>query len=198
MEKTNIFGNSKNNYNYEQFLDLLKELNDILKEQDEVVTLSVYGGFVLCSFGIRYMTEDIDAVYIQSEKIVENAVKSIAIKNKISENWLNSSIKEIVLEDMKKEELTNLAGSFTNIVINMPSCKQMLAMKLYSARLSKDLEDAVELARLLGITNEHQLDIILKDFFKLDSVRGRNSSNKNIIGRFKAEVASKIIKEGEN
>lgn len=181
-------------YTYENLLMLLKELDDIFKARNKYITLNIYGGFVMCAYAMRYTTDDIDAVFIESEKEVEEAVKLISRKYNINENWLNSAVKDIIFEDMKVEKLNLFNAGLTNIMINFPSIDQLLAMKMYSARMNKDLDDAVNLAKRIGITNEMQLDIILKQYFILEKIRERNKTHGNIIGRFRRAVAEKLKK----
>ncbi|MEW6698530.1 MAG: hypothetical protein AB1341_14500, partial [Bacillota bacterium] len=90
-------------YTYNQLLKLLQELNDVFKARNKYITLNIYGGFVMCVYAMRYTTDDIDAVFIESEKEVEEAVKLISKKHNIKENWLNSAVKDIIFEDMKGE-----------------------------------------------------------------------------------------------
>jgi len=73
----------------------------------------------------------------------------------------------------------------------------MLGMKLFSARFvnnSNDFEDAVKLSRLLGITTETELRVILNKFFKHESIRERNKNNSNMIGRFMRQLVEEIKK----
>ncbi|MEW5952381.1 MAG: hypothetical protein AB1815_01295 [Bacillota bacterium] len=179
-------------YTYNQLLELLKELNDVFKAKNKYVTLNIYGGFVMCAYALRYATEDIDAVFMQSEEEVEDAIKLVSKRRKIEGNWLNSAVKDVVFQDMIKEDLTLINLGLTNMMINFPRIDQLLAMKLYSARMSKDLNDAVMLAKKIGITNEMQLDIILKQYFILNKIRERNKSHGNIIGRFRRAVIEKL------
>jgi hypothetical protein len=176
---------------YDQLVRLLGELNAKLKERDLSVTLNVYGGFVMCAYGIRITTSDIDVTYDNAEADIEQAAKEVAGDNGISGAWLNNAVRDIVLEDMIKQEMYEFRR-FSNLAINFPSDKQLLAMKLFAARMAKDAGDAAELARRLGINTEAGLDTVLKEFFGVESVRNRNKLNNNLIGRFERAVIHKI------
>lgn len=77
-------------YTYNKWLTLLKGLNDIFKARDKYVALNIYGGFVMCAYAMRLTTEDIDAVIVNSEKEVHDAVKLISKRHNIKENWFKS------------------------------------------------------------------------------------------------------------
>lgn len=176
----------------DEILSLLSELGDALERDNITASIMIYGGAVMCvAYGARLSTTDIDYTY--DNRYVEKYAKEIARKYNLSNGWINSAVQDIVSKNKVKEEVADV-WVFGGLTVRIPSPRQMLAMKLFAARLSDshDLEDALFLARLLGIQNKFQLDSVLKEFFSLESVRRRNLRNKNIVGRFLDEVAKRL------
>lgn len=168
--------------------ELLIELGNMLEENNIQANFYVYGGAVMCvEYELRYYTFDIDCIF--SDENVRRYSKILTKKYKLHEDWLNDAILNIVNTDMKKEEFERTVR-IGGLNVYVPTIEQMLAMKLFSARMgaSKDLEDAYKLARIIGIRNTTQMRNILKTYFKLESIRDRNKKHKNIIGRFMVKL----------
>ncbi|MEG1149178.1 MAG: hypothetical protein RSD98_11355 [Niameybacter sp.] len=115
------------------------------------------------SFGNRCSTQDIDSTF-KDVDIIYPLVQSLAIKHHLPTDWFNNAIEDIK-SVLLKEELKIVDG-FKNLIIRFPSARQMLAMKLYSARLfpKSDLNDAVTLCRHLNIFTRQEAEKVLREF----------------------------------
>ena len=164
--------------------ELLLELGTRLQDLDKKVDIGVYGGAVICmEYELRQTSFDIDCVY--TDMIIDKLVADIAKKYNIQSDWMNSAVRDIVFDDMKYQEMVKTV-QYGGLCISLPSIEQMLAMKLYAARLrtSSDFDDAYSLCKLMGITTGTELRAILTKFFKHESIRLRNKTDGNTIGRF--------------
>lgn len=172
--------------------ELLSELGDRMQRDGVYSVMYIYGGTVMCAaYELRGTTFDVDCIYDNS--IVERYAKNIARDYNIQDSWLNSAIRDIVYEDMIKEEVYDEI-QYGNLKVVIPSMRQMLAMKLFSARMgtSEDFDDAWKLSQELGIKTEGQLRNILSEFFRQDSIRDRNKRHSNIIGKFIRNLSEEL------
>jgi len=181
---------------------LLTELGMRLQAIDRHAVIGIYGGAVMCmEFECRVSSFDIDCIY-DNEDVIPSIAKEISLANKIQGDWLNNAIQSIVLEDMNVDAGRNMMTKreYAGITALFPSAEQMLAMKIYAARLdgSSDFEDAVALCEILQIANKMQLQSILTKYFKRESIRERNKLNSNVIGRFISRLAGHIQAKGES
>lgn len=130
---------------------MLKELNGVLRERNEHLTITAAGGFTLQLHGIR-ATHDIDAFY-QQDNILERDIFEIG--NKYGANiggdlWLNNSIETFNIKpplDQTEEYLR-----LENLTIRTVKLEYLLYMKLYSAR-EKDINDASKIIQILKEEN---------------------------------------------
>jgi hypothetical protein len=89
-------------------------------------------------------------------------------------DFVNEDVLPVLWADFKENE-TFSAFSFSNLDVRIPTEKQLLAMKLFSARVEgKDLGDAVFLAKKLGISSVFELRELLGKFVKEDSIKKQN------------------------
>lgn len=164
MEHMNYFNQPNQLLNTADILKLLKEMDETLGSLSQVVEVNIYGGAVMCIvYGNRCSTQDVDSTFKDID-ILYPLVKSMAEKHSLPEDWFNNAIED-VKSVLLKEELEELQG-FENLVVRFPSARQMLAMKLYAARLypKSDLEDAVTLCKHLHITTKEQAEKVLREF----------------------------------
>lgn len=183
---------SNRKLNKKDIINLLSELGNMLYEDNILSILYLYGGAVMCcEFELRESTFDVDCIFTDNK--VKKYANRLAKKHNIQDNWLNDAILEIVTEDMKKKEVYKEL-EFKGLTVVIPTARQMLAMKIFSGRLgiSDDLDDAIKLCRELKINNRTQLQNILNEFFKKNSIRDRNKRYNNIIGKFINALEVKI------
>ncbi len=181
--------------NREDIIALLTELGQLLYDNNIQSNFLVYGGAVMCvEYELRYSTFDIDCIF--TDERVRSYASIMSSKYNIQRDWLNDAILSIVTEDMRKQDFIR-TYSLGGLRISVPSIRQMLAMKVFSARIdgSNDLLDAYNLARELGINNSRQIREILTEYFKKESIREQNKKYKNKIGRFIRELEALLNNE---
>lgn len=144
-----------NNMSPDDIYDMLSALNDKLVEKGVSANMVVAGGAVMTTtYGSRFTTQDIDAVFEPTEEI-RQAVGEIAEERGVDDNWLNDGVKGFINPDtMDTEDMY----SFSNLTVKQMDARSMLCLKLTSARAvdEKDLVDAVTLMAYLGLTSVDQ------------------------------------------
>ncbi len=164
-------------------INLLTELGQLLYENNIQSNFFVHGGAVMCvEYELRHSTFDIDCIF--TDERVRRYANVLSKKYDIQDDWINDAISSIVTEDMKRQEVSR-TYDVGGLKISVPSIRQMLAMKVFSARLdrSDDLPDAYNLAKELGIRSEYQIREVLTEYFKKESIKEQNKRYKNKIGK---------------
>jgi hypothetical protein len=186
----------KQKFTGQELATLLNDLGATLLRNGVTAEIMIYGGAVMCmEYGARASTTDIDYTY--DNQYVSRYADEVGKHYGLDKGWINSAVQDIVRGDMIHREVAKTLY-FGALTINIPTPQQMLAMKLYAARMGEDfvdLQDAIFLARHLGITKRIELDGVLKTYFSLDAVRKRNKRYSNVIGRFMGEV-EKLLCQG--
>jgi len=144
----------------EQMLKALHRLNDKLRSSDETGELILFGGAFMCLvFGSRGYTRDMDAVFEPKGSIYAYA-REIAKEEGLPADWLNDGVKGWLYVEPK----TDLVLQLSHLSVLAAKPEYILAMKCYAARLdTDDLNDAIVLANVLGLTDRNQvLDIVEK------------------------------------
>lgn len=139
----------------------LLEINEYLKEDNKTGEIVLAGGAVMALiYGARQSTRDVDALFKPSTEM-RNIIEKVAKKNKLSNDWLNDSVKGFFTDKMN----TIVYKEYSNLVIYALDTEAMLALKLTSARFdSKDQEDSIFLMRWLKIKNVDQLYRIVDEY----------------------------------
>lgn len=143
----------------EQIRQYLVELNDKLASKN------VYGEVVLCGgavmalvYDARPSTKDVDALFAPTA-IIREAAKEIAAEHGLEEDWFNDAAKGFI--DTSRMSFTDVLN-LTHLRVRRPGDKEMLALKLTSAREdSMDAEDALFLMKVVGVKSlDEVLDIV--------------------------------------
>ena len=162
-------------------LKLFEEIGEELNKIGLYATLDVYGGVaMMLSFMSQYSSDDRDIrfsgiSYDKFYEIVNNISKRYP---KLSNNWIDEGVSVIIKNNMKHETLT-YTHDFGSLRIRQPSAEQLLAMKIFAARMrvdKNDLDHAIVLCRDLGVFGRFQLENILKKYFKEESIKNKNRS----------------------
>lgn len=167
----------------ELFLEILDVLDEKLEENRLELTLNIYGGTVMMAcFDARPATKDVDALF-ETSPIINNILADIAETYGLHKDWINKDIKE-PLKYIKQENLKEIY-QFKNLKVLAPSAKQMLAMKILSARPEpyRDFEDAKSLIKFLKIENLEQVMNIFDTYFGRKYLRDRQKMFLNYIGK---------------
>lgn len=170
------------NKNKEQLLDLLHQLNEDLSKDGLDLVITVYGGFAMALYNLRTATVDIDAFCLShNEREVQKYIDKIAYRNNIDRGWLNFGITQVIYNDLLVDEYKEWL-KLSNIIINLCSKEQLLAMKCLSAR-EKDRVDIIALLIQTKIRSRRELEQLIKQFISSKKIREVNRARRNAIGR---------------
>ena len=169
MSRINIEVNVKEMNKYieldkKTIFEILEYLNKRLKENQLYLEITVYGGLIMTFiYDIRPAVKDIDCIFNDNnEKIFNNILNQTQFVFDLSNNWLEESIKE-PLNDIIKDN-KEIYKIYSNLKILRPKKEQLLAMKILSAIIEKDLKDAVLLCKDLDIVKKKELINIFSDY----------------------------------
>jgi hypothetical protein len=161
---------------YDRVLELLNLLGYSLKKRELYATLDIYGGAAMMLTCIpEHASYDMDIMlHTDTHSKFWEAVHDITIKHNLQKGWLNEDVVPIIARDYKKS-LLKVLKQFGNLVVRLPEPEQLLAMKLYAARMDKsDLYHAVVLSRDLEISSRQGLVDVLKRYVKEDAIKEQN------------------------
>ena len=167
----------------DKIIGLLKEFGELLKQRGCSVIIDIYGGAAMAIlYSSGRVSEDIDVMLGDEYYFEFKEVRDIiAKKHGLKENWINDAVAGAVAFDMKKRDFTDF-GAFGNLYINIVSAEQLLAMKLFSSRDDKDFDDAVLLAKRLGLYKKKDFTGLLDLYFKKSAVNRRDRSKSHYNG----------------
>ena len=167
--------------------------------RDLYVSLNIYGGvaIMLSCYDAR-SSYDVDTFITSADdhEAFWDIVKQTAQENQLPETFLQESLATIINKDFRKNE-TALFQKLSHLTINLPTARQLLAMKLFSARLdegSKDLLDAVLLCKEIGIRSRAEMNEILREYVREEAIRKQNRTPRrhNSIYKFMDEVVKEL------
>ena len=120
--------------------------------------ISVVGGAaMILAHDQERATRDIDAVFEPTQP-VRQAVTRVAEQLNLPDDWLNDAVKGYVPgTDPHAVPVFRRPG----LEVTAASARFLLGMKLLAARVERDTDDIVALARLLGLTTAAEvLDVV--------------------------------------
>lgn len=144
----------------EKILRYLKDLDEELRKKSVIGEVLLYGGAVMVLvFDARPATKDVDAVFMPVKTMLE-AIKKVAEKNNLEEDWMNDGVKGFQSNVGEKQAFLNLS----NLRLYVPTKEYLLAMKALASRVdAKDRADVEFLIKALGIkTAEEVFDSVEK------------------------------------
>ncbi|SDN55144.1 hypothetical protein SAMN05216355_10686 [Actinomyces ruminicola] len=152
----------------ESIIALLKELNTLLEEHGQEAELYIVGGSAMAlTYDIRRTTADIDAAFLPRDVVLEHA-RTIAARHGLSPNWLSDGVTDLGF-DFSADADPRTIEIGPALTVNVASPDYLLAMKVLSSRQSDaDRRDAVALCRLMGLTNEAQIQQRVGRYFRVD------------------------------
>jgi hypothetical protein len=181
---------------------ILSLINDELVQAELSATALVYGGCALILHGYdTRATVDID--YIVTDitmadysEILDRVVERSELP--LQRSLFDVTMGPLIANHFKKNEMCEL-NLFSNLNVAIASAKQLLAMKLFSARMGNefhDISDAIYLANELGISTTAELKDTLLTYVEEASVHkvNRNPRNPGAIDFFISEVEKRLIK----
>lgn len=146
----------------EQIKQYLTEMNARLAEQDVRGEVVLCGGAVMALvYDARNSTKDIDALFAPTD-VMRKIAKDIAEEHGLEDDWFNDAAKGFI--DTSLMEFTDVLA-FSHLTVKCPGEKEMLALKLASAREdSKDAEDALFLMGVIGIESLDEVFEIIERY----------------------------------
>ena len=200
--KMNVFAGKKE-IDKTLLLTILEQINDELARNELQATFNIFGGcavMLTCYSGRR--SWDIDGVMTgPNVQLLSNIIDKVVERNQNSESAFSRSLFDMtivgVFHLMSKDDDMVVYEQMSNLKIQICSARQLLAMKLFSARLDKqfqDLKDAVLLCRHLELTNKYELRNVLDEYFKKESIdkKNKNIETLNSINTFILEVVKEL------
>ncbi|PLA37950.1 hypothetical protein CYJ46_05325 [Corynebacterium coyleae] len=152
----------------DELLHALAELEKQLGNQGAKATLRVIGG---AAIALRYdatrATADIDSVF-GNYRQVRNAVEETAVKLGLPTDWVNSQVHDLGLP-FSADHSPDLLVIGPNLTVEIASAEFLLFTKVVSTRQAEqDLDDAVVLAKHLGLRNAQDIEQVVKQFGSVD------------------------------
>lgn len=152
----------------DELLHALAELEKQLGNQGTNATLRVIGG---AAIALRYdatrATADIDSVF-ENYRQVRNAVEETAVKLGLPADWVNSQVHDLGLP-FSADHSPDLLVIGPNLTVEIASAEFLLFTKVVSTRQAEqDLDDAVVLAKHLGLRNAQDIEQAVKQFGSVD------------------------------
>ncbi len=152
-----------------KLLEIFEYLNERLKENQLQLEMTIYGGSVMTMvYDNRPATKDIDCVFSETNfKLLESILDLTKFAFNLSDGWINNEIKEPLKAILKEDK--EIYRIYSSLKILKPNAKQMLAMKILSARPepAKDFIDAYILCKDLNIITKDRLLEICSEYIPL-------------------------------
>lgn len=130
---------------------LLTEVGAELERQGIRGDLLVIGGAALAlAYDMRRTTRDIDGVFEPKQRIYA-AAAVVADRHQLEADWLNDAAEALVPPGA--ETGARVVLDVPGLTVSVPAPEKLLALKVASARVDRDADDIVLLARLCGLSD---------------------------------------------
>lgn len=145
-------------------LQAFDKLDQALSAVGVSAVLRVIGGAVIAlEYSSSRVTQDVDALFDNYDTVMKCS-RLVANELGLPANWLNSQIHDTGF-DAADDPNSYEYEIGPNLTLLVPSAQYMLYTKISSPRRSeKDLSDAVEICRKIGLTNEQEIEESIKPF----------------------------------
>jgi len=146
--------NNGQQFTSDDLRSLLTELGVELQQRGITGELYLVGGAAIAlAYDGRRTTRDLDAIFAPKSQIYE-AAEVIANRHGLDPGWLNDAVKGLIPgRDPDERQTFESPG----ISVSVPSPEHLLAMKVASARVDRDVDDIVFLAGLCGYTTSQEV-----------------------------------------
>jgi hypothetical protein len=148
-------------------LNLLHALNDELASRGVHGQVQIAGGAVMClAFGSRDATQDVDAVFEPSSRVLDAAL-AVAARHDVPDNWLNNAVKGYLSDRGTFDPFLEL----DHLRVFVADSRYMLAMKTLALRTGEgyhDEEDLHYLVRHLDLTRFEDAEAILSAYYSFE------------------------------
>lgn len=154
--------------NRDQLLQALGELDAELAGMGVNAVLHVIGGAAIAlKYNGNRSTADIDSLFDQYE-VVRRAIDVVADRRGLPRSWVNSQIHDLGLP-LERDTRAERMVIGPNLTLTIPSAEFLLFTKLIATRQAdQDFEDAVILARYLGLSTPADIEQAVRQFGWID------------------------------
>jgi hypothetical protein len=147
-----------------------------LREREVLGEIAIYGGTaIMLQFDWRTITEDVDGIIRANERegAIKDAIIYAALKLGLSDDWLNTFVGGFTPET-ETDDFFSLYGTYPRgespgLRVFVAKPEYLCAMKLKALQRDnvgdRDFEDAVRLARVIGIGTADELGRLFSAFF---------------------------------
>ncbi|GAA4369171.1 hypothetical protein [Agromyces bauzanensis] len=144
----------------------LRQLVARLRESGVRSGIRIVGGAALAlRYFDRESTVDIDAHFIGSPEVVENAAIAVARTNGWPDDWLNSKAAGFIPEYGSKPVEWATLHDDGAVIIEVARPEALLAMKLKANRPGRDDTDAAKLMAICGIATLDQAEQLYEEHY---------------------------------
>lgn len=154
-------------------VELLTELGARLHAKGIDAQFYLVGGAaMLMAYGRETMTRDIDAIFEPKMVVYDEALSMATEHDWLDDDWLNDGVKGFLQGPDPGTPRVVLAVAGVSVQVASPM--RLLAMKVAAARIGRDVEDILLLAREVGATSvDEVLDIAYAEYGDLLELRSR-------------------------
>ena len=185
----------------EKLLEILQHIDEELGKEGLKATAMVYGGCALMLHGYdTRSTTDIDYIVTgvpmaDYSRVVDKVVARS--QPPFHRSLFDITMGPLLYTHFLRNDLEE-AHSLEHLKVMVATPKQLLAMKLFSARLGEgfhDLKDSIYLAKKVGFKDYSQLQTLLLTYVKQESVdmANRNQNDPGYIDSFIKEVEKGLM-----
>jgi hypothetical protein len=181
-----------------ELLVILNQINDELANRNLQATFHLYGGcaVMLTCYDAR-RSWDIDYLFLGIPiQEASDIIDSVVSKNEFSRSQFDHTMGPLLHGYFEKNE-TYEFDTLSHLSIRVCTPRQLLAMKLLSARLHEgyqDFEDAVNLCEMIGVKTKEAAYAVLYDYVKKENVLRAESVTKRpgSVDNFITEVIKEV------
>ncbi len=155
---------SKKEFTAEEMRELFRDLDAELQRIGTAASIFVVGGAAMAlAYNTDRASADIDATF-EPRDVVLDAAAVVARRRNLDKNWLSDGVRDYMPPEPDDHPRSERIGPA--LVIEIASPAYVLAMKAMTTRKSDgDLADAVYLCRMLGISDEADLENTVRRYF---------------------------------
>lgn len=155
---------AKKEFTADDMRDLLRELDAELQRIGKAAVIFVVGGAAMAlAYNTDRASADIDGTF-EPRDVVLDAAAIVARRRNLDKNWLSDGVRDYMPPEPDDHPRSERIGPA--LVIEIASAEYVLAMKAMTTRKSDgDLADAVSLCRTVGISNEGELENVVRRYF---------------------------------
>lgn len=153
-----------------EIIKALTEVGEILHQRRKIGDIAIFGGSAMAlQFDVAFVTHDVDALISSDHGDVMDAVQEVGRRHGWNSTWLNEGV-SIYLSPEAQGHLASFATfpspERVGLRVYVAKPEYLLALKLRALRIgSRDVDDAVSLARHLGLaTTEDLAEVVRRNF----------------------------------